>query len=188
MRKDLWHRASPLQRTSEASSPHYARTTCRDRGSGRPFLRAGGSGRRNSVGALSRDGVGYGRGSIRQRRIVAALIVSSEARPCSEGVYKVREAFLSGKEGSGSGCALPHKHSCRRLRVLSSRRPGVLGSRTLRRTGKYASGPSPCGCPVARPSPRSRNGVSCMMRASRQRPHLHLAGCRVEAPILSWRR
>jgi hypothetical protein len=43
--------------------------------------------------------------------------------------------------------------------------PGVLGSRTLRRTDKYASGPSPCGCAVARPSPRSRYGVSCIMRA-----------------------
>jgi hypothetical protein len=43
--------------------------------------------------------------------------------------------------------------------------PGVLGSRTLRRTNRYASGPSPCGCPVARPSPRSRHGVSCIMRA-----------------------
>src|SRR5512137_456302 len=41
--------------------------------------------------------------------------------------------------------------------------PGVLGSRTLRRTDKYASGPSPCGCPVARPPPRSRYGVSCIM-------------------------
>ena len=30
---------------------------------------------------------------------------------------------------------------------------------------KYASGPSPCGCPVARPFPRSRCGVSCIMRA-----------------------
>ena len=46
--------------------------------------------------------------------------------------------------------------------------PGVLGSRTLRRTDKYASGPSPCGCPVARPSPRSRDGVSCIMRARSQ--------------------
>ena len=33
---------------------------------------------------------------------------------------------------------------------------------------KYASGPVPRdGCPVARPSPRSRFGVSCIMRASR---------------------
>src|SRR5512139_3962645 len=36
---------------------------------------------------------------------------------------------------------------------------------------KYASGPSPAvprdGCPVARPSPRSRDGVSCIMRADR---------------------
>jgi len=30
---------------------------------------------------------------------------------------------------------------------------------------KHASGPSPCGCPVAWPSPRSRSGVSCMSRA-----------------------
>jgi hypothetical protein len=44
--------------------------------------------------------------------------------------------------------------------------PGVLGSRTLRRTDKYASRPSPCGYPVARRSPRSRHGVSCIMRAS----------------------
>jgi len=43
--------------------------------------------------------------------------------------------------------------------------PGVLGSRTLRRTDKYASGPSPCGYPVARPSPRSRYGVSRIMRS-----------------------
>jgi len=43
--------------------------------------------------------------------------------------------------------------------------PGVLGSRTQRRTDKYASGPSPCGCPVARPSPRSRDGVSCITQA-----------------------
>jgi hypothetical protein len=33
---------------------------------------------------------------------------------------------------------------------------------------KYASGPSPCGCPVARPSPRSRYGVSCIMRVKRR--------------------
>ena len=58
-------------------------------------------------------------------------------------------------------------HPCLRLRpALRSRKPGVLGSRTLRRTDKYASGPSPCGYPVARPSPRSRHGVSCIMRAS----------------------
>jgi len=44
--------------------------------------------------------------------------------------------------------------------------PGVLGSRTLGRTEKYGSGSSPCGCPVARPSPRSRDGVSSIMRAS----------------------
>jgi hypothetical protein len=56
--------------------------------------------------------------------------------------------------------------------------PGVLGPSFDRpRTsspcdvlGKYASGPSPAvprdGCPVARPSPRSRYGVSCTMRAS----------------------
>jgi hypothetical protein len=44
-------------------------------------------------------------------------------------------------------------------------RLGVLESRTLRHTDEYASGPSPCGCPVARPSPRSRDGVLCIMRA-----------------------
>ena len=35
----------------------------------------------------------------------------------------------------------------------------------LRRTDKYPSGPSPCGGPVARPSSRSRDGVSRIMRA-----------------------
>jgi len=38
---------------------------------------------------------------------------------------------------------------------------------TLRRTETYASCPSPCGCPVAQPSPRSRYGVSCTMRVYR---------------------
>ncbi|MDH3555139.1 MAG: hypothetical protein WBF55_18525 [Syntrophobacteria bacterium] len=38
--------------------------------------------------------------------------------------------------------------------------PGVLGPHTLRRTFKYASGPSPCDCPVAHPSPRPRYGNS----------------------------
>ena len=50
--------------------------------------------------------------------------------------------------------------------------PGVLGCSFDRlRTSspcdvrkKYASGPSPCGDPVARPSPRSRDGVSRIMR------------------------
>ncbi|MDH3897337.1 MAG: hypothetical protein OEV18_08095 [Deltaproteobacteria bacterium] len=39
--------------------------------------------------------------------------------------------------------------------------PGVLGCRTLRRTiHRYASEPTPCGCPVARPSSRSRDSNS----------------------------
>ena len=38
--------------------------------------------------------------------------------------------------------------------------PGALGCRTLRRTVKYASDPTPCGCPVAQPSSRSRDGNS----------------------------
>jgi hypothetical protein len=42
---------------------------------------------------------------------------------------------------------------------------GVPGSRTLRRTDKDASGPSSCGCRAARPAPRSRCGVSCIMWA-----------------------
>ena len=61
--------------------------------------------------------------------------------------------------------------------------PGVLGSRTLRRTNKYASGPSPCGCPVARPSPRSRYGVSYIMRA---RPSHHRRNGLSSAPSLPY--
>src|SRR5512136_900217 len=42
---------------------------------------------------------------------------------------------------------------------------------TLRRTDTYASGPSPAvprdGCPVARPSPRSRYGVPYIMRVEK---------------------
>ena len=53
--------------------------------------------------------------------------------------------------------------------VLHSRKPGVLGSRTLRRTEQVRLRSSPAvprdGSPVARPSPRSRYGVSCIMRA-----------------------
>jgi hypothetical protein len=41
---------------------------------------------------------------------------------------------------------------------------------------KYASGPSPCGCPVARPSPPSRDGVSCIMRARPRFHRSHLTG------------
>ena len=48
--------------------------------------------------------------------------------------------------------------------------PGVLGSRPSRRTDTYASGPSPAvprdGCPMPRPSPLSRDGVSCIMRVN----------------------
>jgi hypothetical protein len=43
--------------------------------------------------------------------------------------------------------------------------PGVLGSRPLRRTVKYVSGSSPCGCQVASPSSRSRDGNSWSIRA-----------------------
>jgi hypothetical protein len=59
---------------------------------------------------------------------------------------------------------------CDRGYARPSGRPRVFlrqaqGKLTLRRTEKYASGPRRCGCPVARPSPRSRDGVSCIMRA-----------------------
>jgi len=49
-----------------------------------------------------------------QRRIVAALIVSSEAWRCSGEGYKIREASLSAEEGSGSGCALRRRPPCLR--------------------------------------------------------------------------
>jgi hypothetical protein len=38
--------------------------------------------------------------------------------------------------------------------------PGVLGCRLLRRTVRYASKPTRCGCQVARPSSWSRDGNS----------------------------
>ena len=38
--------------------------------------------------------------------------------------------------------------------------PGVLGPRPLRRTVKYVSGSSPCGCQVAHPSSRFRDDNS----------------------------
>jgi hypothetical protein len=53
------------------------------------------------VGGVPRDGVGYGREAYSAKAarhgVVGALIVSSEAWPCSRGVHKLREAFLSGK-------------------------------------------------------------------------------------------
>jgi hypothetical protein len=82
--------------------------------------------------------------------------------------------------------------------------PGVLGSSFGRlRTSspcdvlnKYASGPSPAmprdGCPVARSSPRSRDGVSCIMRVKASPlPHRWRRGlatrhwCRRVRPICS---
>jgi len=49
----------------------------------------------------------------------------------------------------------------------------TLSPSTLRRTDKHASGPSPAvprdACPVARPSPRPRSGVSRKMRARTER-------------------
>jgi hypothetical protein len=48
--------------------------------------------------------------------------------------------------------------------------PGVLRSRTLRRTDRYASAASPCGYWVARPSPRFRYGGSRIARASYLKP------------------
>jgi hypothetical protein len=105
-----------------------------------------------------------------RRGVVAALIVSSKAWRCSGRAYKIREASLSAKEGSGSGCVLPRRPPASSAApFLSSRKPGVLGSRILRRTEKYASGPSQAvprdGCLVARPSPRSCYSVSCIIRA-----------------------
>jgi hypothetical protein len=73
-----------------------------------------------------------------QTRIVAPLIVSSEARPCSGGAYKVWEAFLTAKEGNGSGCALPHRPPCRRRRAVSPEEEGCrsgLPAAITRRVG-----------------------------------------------------
>src|SRR5512139_2350951 len=72
-------------------------------------------------------------GSIRQRRIVAALIVSSEARLSSGGAYKIREASLSAKEGSGSGCALPHRPPCLQHRPVKQK-TAFRGGRRLTST------------------------------------------------------
>jgi hypothetical protein len=145
---------------SLAPSPHYARTTRRDRGSDRPSLRAAGSVRRNAVGAAfprrARD-----RGQPRQ--------VSSGKEVCSAKTHgrgidsgergQVFERDCGGKLG-GHSCH-PRKveapdalcaadHPCpRRWPVLHSRKPGILGSRTLRRTDKYASGPVPQCCGMA---------------------------------------
>jgi hypothetical protein len=55
-----------------------------------------------------------------RRGVIAALIVSSEARPCGGRAYKVWEAFLSTKEGSGSKCALPHRPPACHTRRLGS--------------------------------------------------------------------
>ena len=78
--------------------------------------------------------------------------------------------------------------------------PGVLGTSFDRlRTSspcdvlkKYASGPSPCVCPVARPSPRSRYGVSCIMRVRWDLvfgvlPEGLFEGVRVMASGVKWR-
>ena len=58
-----------------------------------------------------------------------------------------------------------------RLAQPEAGRPGVFlrqaqGKLTLGRAETDASGPSSCGCPVARPSPRCRCGISCRMRVN----------------------
>ena len=118
-----------------------------------------------------------------QRRIVAGLIVSSGARRCSDAVEKVREVFLRAQEGSGSDAlsfgdppasgATP-RH-CHVMNVSGARGRGSAFSPQLSPgsglldsgfLAPYALHPyQSCGCPVARPSPQSRYGVSCIMRA-----------------------
>ena len=57
---------------------------------------------------------------------------------------------------------------------------------------KYASGPNPCGCPLAQPSPRSRCGVSCIMRVKilsrTEAIFLHAAHGQLQSPLVtkSW--
>jgi hypothetical protein len=124
---------------------------CCDRGSGHPPLRAVGSSmRRNPMGAASsRDRMApEARGSALQRRIVAALIVPSEAWRCSGGAHKIREIPLSAREGSGSGCALRRRPPCLRRRPVSRARSrassgldNALPSRP--RSGTTSLGPLP---------------------------------------------
>jgi hypothetical protein len=65
--------------------------------------------------------------------------------------------------GSMRACRAIPKRCQQEIRMsISHERPQSSHSQSSRR-----SGPSPCGCPVARPSPQSRHGVSCIMRARR---------------------
>ena len=53
-----------------------------------------------------------------QRRIVAPLIVESEASLWAGLWWKAWEALLSSKEGRGSACALLRRPPCLRLRAV----------------------------------------------------------------------
>jgi hypothetical protein len=158
------------------ASPHYARTTCCDRRYGRPSLRAGGSVRKNAAGAAcSRDRVA-------RRRVVCSTKAHSRVidgiavRPClvAGWLTKSRRPTLHRGERSGSGCALFRRGPCRRHRPLFAQ-PEAGRSRvflrqaqdklTLGRNETFASGPSPCSCRVARPSPRFCDSLSYIMRA-----------------------
>jgi hypothetical protein len=129
-----------------------------------------------SVGAASsRDEWAEAGRSALQRRIVAALIAESEARSLGGLWWKAWGSLLSSKEGRGTGCALRRRPSLPPAPPCFAQpkagRPRVspvqtLSRGTLRRPDKYATGPSPWDYPVARPSPPSPQGISCIMRVT----------------------
>jgi hypothetical protein len=91
-----------------------------------------------------------------RRRVVAALIVSSEAWRCSGGAHKIREPFLSARKGSGSGCALLHRPPAPAARPSPPSR-GVVSSRMRAKesTRKLREGIGNIPCSPARNRPRN---------------------------------
>jgi hypothetical protein len=158
--------------------------------------------KRNGNPALSGEGTGALErlgGDIATRHFQPALGQENPVMPVPTGEikYRPRQGFFCKQleapeeEFCGLDClwervhgTIPHTalarivHEPPAATAAMAVLPGVLGSRTLRRTDKYASAPVPRyrgmvarhatqapALRVAQPSPRSRDGVSCIMRA-----------------------
>ena len=165
--KAPWRKGLEPRATAGALSPHYARTTGCDRGYGRPYStqyrpapRAGWSAAQSASGASTFRGRWQGPpGFPPPARPKAPASLST----INGATMRLCRADHPAARASSD---LPPTGSPRQARDKQDKL-------TLRRTEQVRLRSSPAvprdGCPAARPSPRSRYGVSCIMRASTRR-------------------
>ena len=156
---------------SRRPSPHYARTTCCDRGSGRPSLRAGGSTSR-TPGVLRSRLSRACRGEpcdvltstpqIQSRGAAGWLpggtaISTDPQLPPGAGVVCPRRDFGTGTQSACGASTF----------LRSQKGPPSFPPQPRRQAGPRPTLSMPRLCSFAEqtPLPRSRYGVSCVMRA-----------------------